>query len=404
MNKKALAGVKVLEYARFIAGPYCSKLFADLGAEVIKVEPPGSGDESRSKGPFPDDIPHSEKSALFLYLNTNKLGITLNLDSATGKGIFKSLIEDADILIEDEPPGLMKDRGLDFEILGKINPGLIMTSITPFGQTGPHAQYKAYPLNSVHAGMLGYLTPWVSLRPEREPIQPGGYLGEYGSGLSAATAVLAALYVQRASGQGQHIDISKQEAIIALNRVNAPQFPNYGESDTRFVNLSGLLGDIVPCKNGYIVFQINETHHWQGFVRLLGSPQWALDPVYLKGEERGKRFLTEIRPRVIEWAREHTKEEIYHKGQAANCPFAVVNSPADVVNSEQMKARGFFVEVAHPVAGKVKQAGAPFIMSETPWAVERPAPTLGHHNEDILCERLGYSKQDLVELRREGII
>ncbi len=404
MSRKALEGVKVLEYARFVAGPYCGKLLADLGAEVIKIEPPGAGDESRKNGPFPDDIPHPEKSALFLYLNTNKFGITLNLHSTTGKGIFKSLIKNVDILIEDEPPRSMNKLGLDFEILLKINPRIIMTSITPFGQTGPHSGYKAYPLNSVHAGMLGYMTPWVSRWPDREPIQPGGYLGEYGSGLSAATATLAALYVQRINGSGQHIDVSKQEAIIALSRVNAPQFPNEGESDTRFVNLSGLLGDIVPCRDGYIVFQINETHHWQGFVLLLGNPRWACDPIYLDGAERGKRFATEIRPRVIEWAKDYTKEELYHKGQAANCPFAVVNSPGDVFNSEHMKARGFFVDVEHPVAGRIRQAGAPFIMSETPWAVGRPAPTLGRHNEEILCGRLGYSKKDLAELRREGVI
>jgi len=404
MSKKALDGVKVLEFAEFVAGPYCSKLLADLGAEVIKVERPGAGDEARKKGPFPDDIPHQEKSALFLYLNTNKSGITLNLNSTTGKGIFKSLITDTDILIEDSYPERARELGIDFDTLKKINPWLIVTSITPFGQTGPHSEYKAYPLNSVHSGMLGYLTPWVSCWPDREPIQPGGLLGEYGCGLSAATATLAALYVQRMTGRGQHIDVSKQEALIALNRVNAPQYPNDGQSDTRFINLSGLLGDILPCKDGHIVFQINETHHWQGFVQLIGNPQWAQNPVYLDGAERGKRFVTEIRPRVIEWAKDFTKEELYHRGQAANCPFAIVNSPEDVVNSEHLKARGFFVNVEHPVAGRIKQAGAPFIMSQTPWAVEQPAPTLGQHNEQILCDRLGYSKQDLVKLRREGII
>ncbi len=404
MSKKALTGVKILECAGFVAGPYCGKLLADLGAEVIKVESPGSGDESRRKGPYPDDIPHPEKSALFLYLNTNKSGITLNLNSTTGKGIFKSLVKDADILIEDKPPLAMKDLGLDFEILQKINPRLVMTSITPFGQTGTHAEYKAYPLNLVHSGMLGYMTPWVSRWPDREPVQPGGFLGEYGCGLSAATATLAALYAQGMTGRGQHIDVSKQEALIALNRVNAPQFPNDGESDTRFINLSGLLGDIVPCKDGHIVFQINETHHWQGFVQWIGNPEWAQNPVYLDGAERGKRFVTEIRPRVIEWAKDFTKLDLYHRGQAANCPFAIVNSPKDVVNSEHLKARGFFVDVEHPVAGKIKQAGAPFIMSETPWAIEQPAPILGQHNEQILCDRLGYSKQDLVKFRREGII
>lgn len=257
MNKKALTGVKVLEYAQFVTGPYCTKLLADLGAEVIKIEPPSAGDRARNQGPFPDDLPHAEKSALFLYLNTNKLGVTLDTGIPTGKEIFKKLVKDVDILIEDNYPQRMIELGFDYATLQNINPRLVMTSITPFGQNDPHTEYKAYPLNLVHAGMLGYMTPWVSRWPDREPLQPGGFLGEYGAGLSAATATLAALYVQRMSGEGQHVDVSKQEAILALNRVNVPQFPNDGESDTRFVNLSGLLGDIVPCKDGHIVFQIH---------------------------------------------------------------------------------------------------------------------------------------------------
>jgi len=404
MNKQALTGVKVLECAQFVAGPYCAKLLADLGAEVIKIEPPGAGDRSRKRGPFPDDIPHTEKSALFLYLNTNKLGVTLDTGIPTGKEIFHKLVKDVDILIDDNHPQQMRELGFDYATLQKINPRLVMTSITPFGQNGPHAQYKAYPLNLVHAGMLGYMTPWVSRWPDREPLQPGGFLGEYGAGLSAATATLAALYVQRMSGEGQHVDVSKQEAILALNRVNVPQFPNDGESDTRFVNLSGLLGDIVPCKDGHIVFQINETHHWKGFVQLIGNPEWAHDPVYLDGAERGRRFQTEIRPRVIEWAKAYTKEDLYHKGQAANCPFAVVNSAEDVVNSEHSKSREFLVDVVHPAAGKIKQPGAPFIMSETPWKIQSPAPLLGQHNEQVYCDRLGYDKHDLLTMRKAGII
>ena len=399
MNKKALSGVKVVECAEFVAGPYCGKLLADLGADVVKVEKPRSGDTSRKHGPFPGDIPDPEKSALFLYLNTSKRSITLNLEMTAGRGIFRHLLADADILIADQLA-----RHFEFEQLNALNPKLIVTSITPFGRTGPHAHFKAHPLNMVHAGMLGYVTPWVSRWPEREPIQPGGFLGEYGSGLSSATATLAALYAQRMTGKGQLIDISKQEAIIAMNRVNAPQFPNTGRSDTRFENLSGLLGDIIPCKDGYIVFQINETHHWQGLVQLMGNPEWAQDPVYLDGEERGRRFRTEIRPRIVEWAKNYPREEIYHQGQAANSPFAMVNSPADVAGSDHLKSRGFFVEVEHPVAGKVRQPGAPFIMSETPWAVERPAPTMGQHNEEILCGLIGYSKEELVKLRKEGAI
>ncbi|MDY6912109.1 MAG: CoA transferase [Chloroflexota bacterium] len=399
-----MSGIKVLEYAQFVAGPYCSKLLADLGAEVIKIEPPDSGDPSRKRGPFPEDIPHPEKSALFLYLNTNKSGITLNLESTMGRGIFKSLVKDVDILIEDHSPKAMKDMGLNFDILERINPRLVMTSITPFGQTGPNAEYKCYPLNTFHSGMIGYMTPWVSSWPDREPLKSGGMLGECGCGLSAAIATLAALYAQRITMTGQHVDVSKQEALATLARVNVTQFPNDGAGDTRFANMSALLNDMVICKNGYIVLQINETHHWQGLVQLMGNPEWAQNPIYLDRRERGNRFKTEIQPRIREWAKDYTKEELYHKGQASNCPLAAVSSVEDVLNSAHTMAREFFVEFEHPQAGKVKCPGAPAKFSETPWSIENPAPLLGQHNEQVFCEKLGYSKEDMTELRRAGII
>ena len=155
MTERALEGTKIIEYCDFVAGPYCAKLLADLGAEVIKIERLGGGDEARSRGPFLGDVPHPERSGLFLYLNTNKLGITLNLDSAAGKAIFKRLIAGADILIEDRSPGEMKELGVGYDTLKELNPRLIMTSITPFGQTGPYRDYKSYYLNTYHASGAG---------------------------------------------------------------------------------------------------------------------------------------------------------------------------------------------------------------------------------------------------------
>ena len=181
MPDKALSGIKVLEYAQFVSGPYCTKLMADLGAEVTKIEPP-EGDIARKRGPFPGDIPHHERSGLFLYNNTNKSGITLDLRSVEGRERFKKLVTETDIFIEDTPPGTMSKLGLDFNTLIEINPRLIMTSITPFGQTGPYKDYKAYYLNVSHASALGYLTPViqkVSSRPKREPIREGGLIAEY---------------------------------------------------------------------------------------------------------------------------------------------------------------------------------------------------------------------------------
>ena len=191
----------MVEYCSFVSGPYCTKLFADLGAEVIKVENP-EGDEARKRGAFLDDKPDPELSGLFLYLNTNKLGVTLNLDSATGRDIFKKLIADADILVEDRPPGKMEKLGLNYDVLKKVNPSLIMASITPFGQYGPYRDYKSYYLNTYHASGAGYVLPAGSPNADREPLRGGGFVGECDIGVNASVAVLGALYWRMAGGTG----------------------------------------------------------------------------------------------------------------------------------------------------------------------------------------------------------
>jgi CoA:oxalate CoA-transferase len=403
MRKKALAGVRVLEYAHLAAGPYCGKLLADLGAEVIKIEEPKTGDDARRRGPFLHDIPHPERSAFFLNLNTNKLGITLNLKIATGMDIFKSLVEDVDILIEDKSPQMMREMGISFEILQKVNPRLVMTSITPFGQTGPYAEYKAYPLNTFHSGVLGYLTPARFPNLDREPLKLGGMFGEYSCGLMAASGTLAALYNQRITGLGQHVDSSKQEAIIDLNRILATQYPNTRACDTRSTSMIGGVSELVPCKDGYVVLAIAEDHHWNALVRFMGNPEWAKNNICENNGERMAHRL-EIRSHLMEWAKDHTKEELYHQGQAANCPITPVMSAEEIVNAEQLKARGFFVEATNQMRDEIRYPGAPFKLSETPWAIEISAPSLGQHNELIYCERKGYTKQDLVKMKQAGII
>src|SRR4030042_4412143 len=186
MTDNALSHLNVIELCNMVSGPYCTKLLADFGAEVIKVEPPEIGECARRRGPFLHDIPTPELSGLFLHLNTNKLSITLDVRTATGKGILEELVKQADILLEDNPPGVMEKQGLTYEALERLNPRLVMTSITPFGQTGPYRDYKAYDLNSHHAGGEGYLLPIHSDDPDREPVKPGGIGGDCVCGLSAA--------------------------------------------------------------------------------------------------------------------------------------------------------------------------------------------------------------------------
>ena len=243
MAEKALREARVLEYASLVSGPYCSKLLADLGAEVIKIERPGVGDEARRRGPFPDDIPHPERSGLFLYLNTNKKGITLDPKTQTGKRIFLELVKWVDILIEDKSPKEMEELGFTYEKLKEINPSLIMTSITPFGQSGPYRDYKAYHLNISHSSGGGYMTPPGSPNTDREPLKGPGFFDDYVGGLFAAVATASALYVRPVIGSGQHIDTSKQEALINIDRVEIDQYPSEGKIASRVptaVHIGGL--------------------------------------------------------------------------------------------------------------------------------------------------------------------
>lgn len=401
MPESALGGTKVVELCQLVAGPYCTKLLSDLGAEVIKVEPPG-GDQARNLPPFFHDEPDPEGSGLFLYLNTNKLGITLNVHTATGKDIFLKLIEDADVLVEDNPPGAMEELGLDHESLKQINPRLIMASITPFGQTGPYRDYKAYHLNVFHGSGEGYLTPGGVENMGRPPLKVGNLVGEYDSGLNAAIAILAALYRRRRSGSGQYIDISKQESVMSLNRLDMPRWANEGEVITR-AKLGVPYGGALPCRDGYTVFVTWEVEQWDKLVDFMGNPEWTRDEEFKDYASRYQNGEL-INALLTEWLAGHDKEELYHQGQAAEVPFAMVYTPQDLADSAQLDERGFFTEVEHPRTGKIRYPSVPYKFSETPVQVQRPAPLLSEHNEEILTRRLGYDKEELSRLGMAGVI
>jgi len=392
MSNKALDGVKIVEWADFVAGPFCAKVLADLGAEVIKIESPDGGDSARRRGPFPGDIPDPERSGIFQYLNTSKLGMTLDLRSADDMAIFTRLIADADIFIEDRSPRAVQKVNLSFDTLQKINPRLVMTSITPFGQTGPYADYRCYPLNTFHSAVLGYLTPYASPTLDREPLKLGGMVGEYGGGITAALGTLAALYVQRATGEGQHVDVSKQEAMIDMARVYAVEYPNNGVSDNRMGRPNGAGAYLVPCRDGHVVLSAVLLHQWKGLVELMGNPEWALNPLYEVATERRDRFRSEIAPRVIQWARNRTKADLFHQGQALGCPIAPVASPEEVMTSEQLKARRFFISTTTRRKDVMTFPDAPYKFNRTPTEISHPAPLLGEHNS-LIREGNGFTRQ-----------
>jgi len=404
MSEQALSHLKVVELCSLVSGPYCTKLMADLGAEVIKIEAPGTGDESRTKGPFVDDRPNPELSGLFLHLNTSKLGITLDVTTTTGREILEKLLVQADIFVEDTPPGIAEEQGLTYEHVEALNPRLVMTSITPFGKTGPYRDYKAYELNSHHAGGEGFLLPTYSAEPDREPVKSGDIAGDSICGLTACLATLTAANFATATGIGQHVDVSKQDVLMTLVQQPVCTYADAGEVYDRLRKRKSLLTPIpIACRDGYIMITMVSEHEWQSLIECMGNPEWAQDERLATFTGRHQWAETEINPRIGEWFSRHTKDELFHKLQAAGVAVAPVMTSEDLAKSPQLEERGFFAEIAHPEAGSLRHPTAPYQFSETPW-LGSAAPLLGQHNELIYCERLGYSGQELTQLAAAGII
>ena len=276
---------------------------------------------------------------------------------------------------------------------------MIVASISPFGRSGPLKHYRAYPLNIAHVSGQGYVLPLPSPDLERAPAMIGGNCTEYDPGQTAALAILSALYSRGITGKGQLIEVSQQEAVLSMLRVEAVIFANGGEVSTRMgPRTERLITMMFRCRDGDVVMVAPLEHQWEALMELIGNTEWF--------EERpsaAPRVRTENPDAMIErigsWMKEHTREEICSRAQALSCPITPVNSSEDVVNSEQMNARGIFVEMEHPVAGRMKIPSAPYHFSKTPWALERAAPLLGEHNEKIYRERLGYNREQLRELQ-----
>ena len=401
--ERALKGIKVLEYGHLISAPYCCKLMADLGAEVIKVEVPPSGDEARRHGPFPGDVPHREKSGLFLYLNTSKEGITLNPQHPTGAKLFRDLVKKADILVENWPPGFMAALELDYQRLKQINPALIMTSITAFGQTGPYSKWKAYALNVSHgAGVAKGIGS-----PGREPLAPPGQQAHFFGALNAAAATMVALWERESSGEGQFLDISEVDCWAMLfNGVWYSKYL-YGHEEVMRLghrtNLAVYPWAVLRCKDGFISAHALEDAQWQRLIELMGNPEWAQDPRFEKGVKRSQH-ADELDDKLESWFASRTKAEIFRACQEQKIPFSPIQNIREVVECPHLQERNYFVKIQHPEAGEVTCPGPPYKLSETPWELQRRAPLLGEHNKKIYCGLLGYPPHDVVRWQKEGII
>ncbi|MBI4764611.1 MAG: CoA transferase [Deltaproteobacteria bacterium] len=399
---QALSDVKVLDLTWHVTGPYCTKLLADYGAAVIKVERPGEGDPTRKMGPFPGDLPHPEKGGLFLYLNTNKQGITLNLKSPIGRRIVKELVLEADILVENFKPGVMARLGLDYETLSQINPRLVMTSISNFGQTGPYRDYKATDMIEYALGGPMYSTGDVDF----EPLKVHHQAVQFQAGVCASVATMTALFGAEIRGEGEVVDISIMETQAAgIDRTPTLRiaYQYTGDVNGRQPTIPGFASGTFPCKDGYVTL-MGGTIFFPKTAAMLEMPELLKHPVYSNIFEHAKpEVAEEFLEILLPWLLERTRREIWQAAQAQGLLSSPVYTTEDLLADPHYTERQFFAEVEHPLAGICKVPGAPFKMSETPWQVIKPAPLLGQHNEEILGN-LGYNKEDLVKLQQQGII
>lgn len=392
MSVNALSDIKILDLTHYIAGPFCTKIMAALGAEVIKIEKPGEGDIARRKGPFPNDIPNSENSGLFLYLNTNKKSITLNLKAETGQKILKNLVKDADILIENYEPRVADELGLHYSELSALNPKLVMTSISNFGKTGPYRDYKADEMTLFAFGGQMYN---LGIK-DREPLKFGSAVSQYLGGLYGFFYTMAALTSAEYTGIGQIVDLSIMECVASSHYQDLIHYIYTGIILPR-IRMMG----VMPCKDGYIGLNA-QSRQWLRLTQLVGMPQLMNDRRFQTMDSR-LMHADELDELLLPWIIERNKEEIYHSGQALGIPVGYFATVEDLLNSAQLKAREFFVNIEHPIAGKLTYPDMPFKAEGMGCETVR-APLLGEHNVEIYRDSLGYTKEDIARLRANGII
>jgi len=403
MPAAALEGIRVLELGQMVSAPYCAKLFADYGADVIKIEMPGDGDSARRWGPFPGDRPHPEKSGIFHFLNTNKRGVTLDVSTPAGHRQFLGLVERADVLIENQAPKQMREWGLDYASLSGLNPDLVMISITPFGQTGPYADWKGYDLNAYH--LTGASSRYCG-HPGEPPLEHGTFAADFFGAAAAAAWGLAAVLGRPHVAGGQHLDVSCAEA-IAATFVGGQNIGGYAQ-DGVFERRTGVgmpLGapaTIVPCKDGYVWVLALEPGQWNGLANAMGNPDWMQLEMFQDMFVRAQN-ADAIYPLIEEWTMEHGKWEIMEQCQANGCPVTAVFNVEEAAEHPHLQERGYIVELEHPVLGRFRDLGAPFKLPESPGGPRVAAPRLGEHNSEVLGELPGTTARAAGRIGGEAI-
>jgi crotonobetainyl-CoA:carnitine CoA-transferase CaiB-like acyl-CoA transferase len=404
MLMSALDDIRVLDLTRAMAGPYCTMMLGDLGADVIKVERPGTGDESRGWGPpFIGEPTESApgESAYFLAVNRNKRSITINLKSESGLEIMQRLIAQSDVLVENFRTGVLDKLGLGLTQAQKINPGLIYCSISGYGRTGPFAERPGYDvIIQAEGGMMGITGP-----VEGPPSRVGVPIVDITSGMFAASSILAALYARARTGEGQHIDISLFDTQTALLTNVAGNYLIGGEPPKRLGNDHPNLAPYAafPASDKWFVVGVANEMQWERFCGVIDQPDMQDDPRFSTNSDRvaNRSGLSRLLEEIFST---QTAEDWLTRFRQAGLPCGPINNISEVFDHPQVSARELILESDHPSAGHLKLTGFPYKLSATPPALRMPPPRLGEHTEDILVDLLGYDERELREFQTNKVI
>ena len=403
-SKPALAGVRVIDLTQFEAGTSCTEALAWLGADVIKVEPPGKGDQGRRLSP--DNM--TVDSYYFILLNANKRSVTINLKDERGKELLRELIKQGDVFVENFAPGAIERLGFGYDAVRAINPRIIYAQVKGFAQDGPYEKYLYFDMVAQAAGGAYAITG----EKGGPPVKPGPNAGDTGTGMHLALGVTAALYQRQITGEGQRVEVAMQESVINYCRVSYDGYLEHGKAPSRNgalgANVNRAPSGIFPCKGGgendycYIHPTRAGNQSWERLMNLIGREELIDDPRFATAEARFER-IDEVNAIVAEWTKTRDKREVMELIGQAGVPAGAVLDCADLATDEALRKRGMFVEIEHPVRGRFPIPGWPVKMSRSHVPVQT-APLLGQHCEEVLGEVLGYTSDQVAELHAQGVV